>query len=130
MTEDDDMLAEGAPVPRPLAAEARKGRLRARDARHDVPVLRVWETGFAVALEDAGRVGGRVDLYDGARFLCRALVVASDDRAGERRFEFKYATHGGMAPPRPDYAPEAPEDDGEAAAGEALPAARLSPLPT
>jgi len=105
MDPDDDPPTEPLPAALRRSAAARPGRLHARAGHRDVPVLRVWETGFAVAAQDAARIGGRVDLFDGARFLCRALVVAADDAEGERRFEFKFATRATAGPPRADHAP-------------------------
>jgi len=79
-------------------------RLHVRTGGQDVVVLRHWTTGFAVAAEDAPALRGRVDLYDGARLLCRALVLASGEEGGERHFEFKYATRGAEDAPPADFA--------------------------
>ncbi|MEM8654540.1 MAG: hypothetical protein AAGF36_07315 [Pseudomonadota bacterium] len=55
------------------------------------PVLRMWKTGFSMA-SDAPHLRGYVDLYDGAIHLFQCLIVASDDEAGEMRYEFKRLT--------------------------------------
>ncbi len=55
-------------------------------------VLRMWKTGFAVEAADAPHLPGLVDLYDGANHLFQCLIVASEEEAGEMRFEFKRAT--------------------------------------
>ena len=55
-------------------------------------VLRLWETGFAVAVEDAPKLRGLVDLYDGAEHLFQCLIIASDEQHGEIHYEFKRAT--------------------------------------
>ncbi|WP_415921812.1 hypothetical protein [Tateyamaria sp. SN6-1] len=56
------------------------------------PVLRMWKTGFAMEAETAPKLRGYVDLYDGAIHLFQCLVVASEEDAGEMRFEFKRLT--------------------------------------
>ena len=57
-----------------------------------LPVLRLWETGFAIAEEDAPNLRGLVELYDGAEHLFQCLIVASDAQHGEMHYEFKRAT--------------------------------------
>lgn len=56
------------------------------------PVLRLWDTGFSVYAETAPALRGFVDLYDGAIHLHQCLIVASEEEAGEMRFEFKRMT--------------------------------------
>ncbi|WP_136636528.1 hypothetical protein [Pseudooceanicola onchidii] len=53
------------------------------------PVLRLERNGFALPLEDAPRLRGLVDLYDGARHVCQCLIVASAEEGGEMIYEFK-----------------------------------------
>jgi hypothetical protein len=67
-------------------------------------VLRRWTRGFAVALADAPQLRGLVDLYDGERHLCKALVLASRDEEGERLYEFKFANTAIATPPAVDFA--------------------------
>ena len=55
-------------------------------------VLRLWDTGFSVALEDAPHLRGFVDLYEGPTQLFQCLIVASDEDAGEMIYEFKRMT--------------------------------------
>ena len=62
----------------------RKSRLRVEAGQSYYPVLRLWDDGFAVDLEDAPKLRGLVDIHDGPRHLYR-LIVACDE-AGERRF--------------------------------------------
>jgi hypothetical protein len=75
------------------------------------PVLRMWKTGFALDAEAAPHLRGFVDLYDGAIHLFQCLIVASDEEAGEMRFEFKRATAIAEAPAvdfeRSEHAPVA-----------------------
>lgn len=56
------------------------------------PVLRMWKTGFAMDAEGAPHLRGFVDLYDGAIHLFQCLVVATEEDAGEMRYEFKRLT--------------------------------------
>ncbi|MFC6639452.1 hypothetical protein GV827_11690 [Sulfitobacter sp. JBTF-M27] len=56
------------------------------------PVLRLEKTGFTIAAENAPHLRGLVDLYDGANHLFQCLIVASEEEAGEMRYEFKRAT--------------------------------------
>ncbi|MEE4119430.1 MAG: hypothetical protein V2I65_10480 [Paracoccaceae bacterium] len=87
-----------------------RSRMRVRAGGHEFVILRHWDTGFALAAEDAASLPGRVDLYDGARHLCQALILASTEEGGERVFEFKYATPVADAAPPADFArdPDAP----------------------
>lgn len=71
-------------------------------------VLRLWEGGFAMDVEDAPKLRGLVDLYDGPRHLYQCLIVASDDDGGERVFDFKRATVAADSAPR-DYVLDRPE---------------------
>jgi hypothetical protein len=82
----------------------RRPRIRVRAGGRDLEVLRFWETGFALAASDTPGLGGRVDLYDGARHLCRALVVASSEEDGERAYEIKYANRATEGAPPADFA--------------------------
>ncbi|MFT6675780.1 MAG: hypothetical protein ACJAVM_001973 [Sulfitobacter sp.] len=80
-----------------LDAARRESLRKASRLRIDVggvyyPVLRMWKTGFAVDAEDAPHLRGLVDLFDGANHLFQCLIVASEEDAGEMRYEFKRAT--------------------------------------
>lgn len=77
---------------------ARKARLRA-SSRLRVhtdgevfPVLRFWESGFALDSVNAPHLRGLVDLYDGSRHIYQCLIVASSEDAGEMVFDFKRST--------------------------------------
>lgn len=69
----------------------RASRLRVQVGSKMLPVLRMWKTGFAL---EAGTpaLRGFVNLHDGAVHLFQCLIVASEEEAGERRYEFKRAT--------------------------------------
>jgi len=70
----------------------RKTKLRVETGDRYFPVLRIWESGFALDAEDAPNLRGLVDLYDGPRHLYQALIVTSSEDGGERCFEFKRNT--------------------------------------
>ena len=72
------------------AALRRSNRLCIHDRGAVHKVLRLWDGGFALAVDDAAPLQGYVDLYDGPRHLATCLIVATgggDD--GERAYEFK-----------------------------------------
>ena len=75
-----------------LAALRRSSRLRIERDGKVFPVLRKWKTGFAIAAEDAPRLRGLVDLYDGGVHLFQCLVVAEAEAEGQMLYEFKRAT--------------------------------------
>ena len=79
-------------------------RLRLVAGGREYAVLRRWPRGFAVDLADAPRLRGLVDLYDGQRHLCKALVLASRDEEGERLYEFKFSNTAMATPPAVDFA--------------------------
>ncbi|AFO88974.1 hypothetical protein D1821_15535 [Phaeobacter inhibens] len=86
-----------------------KSRLRVATDDHVFPVLRMWKDGFSVEAADAPQLRGLVDLYDGTRHLSQCLIVASDEEAGEMRYEFKRATPAADQAPLDFYrAPDAP----------------------
>ncbi len=70
----------------------KKSRMRVRAGDETFTILRYWEDGFSLDAEEAPRLRGLVDLYDGGRHLSQCLIIASAEEAGERRFEFKRAT--------------------------------------
>ena len=70
----------------------RRSRLRVETGSAYFPILRMWDTGFALDVDDAPHLRGLVDVYDGPAHLYQALIVAESDAAGERRFEFKRNT--------------------------------------
>ena len=90
-----------------LRAAARL-RVRAGDDR-TYPILRIWDTGFALDAQEAPALRGLVDIYDGARHLQQCLIVASVEEGGEVVCDFKRATAAHDHAPR-DFAvdPDAP----------------------
>ena len=70
----------------------KKSRMRVRVGDQAFTILKYWDKGFALDLEDAPHLRGLVDLYDGGRHVSQCLIVASAEEAGEMQYEFKRAT--------------------------------------
>lgn len=63
------------------------------------PIRRLWDGGFAVAVEDAPRLRGFVDLMRGEDRLARCLIVLAEEEDGVVRYEFKRRTEEADKPP-------------------------------
>lgn len=98
-------VQEGLDAARRLA-RARKSRLRVRMGEQSLPVLRLWDSGFALDAGTAPRLRGLVDVYEGTRHLCQCLVVASSQDGGEMVYDFKRATAAADHPARDFYRDE------------------------
>jgi hypothetical protein len=70
----------------------RKNRLRLHVDGEVYPILRLWDHGFSLEVENAPHLRGFVDIYDGARPLYQCLVICSSIENGEMIFEFKRQT--------------------------------------
>jgi len=77
---------------------ARKSRIRVRVGDAEYRVLKRWHDGFALALKDAPKLRGLVDLYDGARHLSQCLIVASEADGDMMLYEFKRNTASASEP--------------------------------
>ncbi|KPQ07406.1 MAG: hypothetical protein HLUCCA12_06210 [Rhodobacteraceae bacterium HLUCCA12] len=86
-----------------LRAQRRSTRLCVHVDGAVFPILRLWDTGFAVEIARAPQLRGLVDIYDGPRHLIECLIMASDSESGEMHYEFKRATVVSDTPVR-DYA--------------------------
>ena len=87
----------------------KKSRLRIRVGSETLTVLKYWDYGFSIDLDDAPQLRGLVDLYDGSTHLYQCLIVASEEEAGEMRYEFKRNTLAvDTAPIDFERAPDAP----------------------
>ena len=84
-------VAEGLEAARKQALR-KKSRLRVQAGMEIFRVLKYWDSGFSVDLQDASQLRGLVDLYDGSRHLYQCLIVASEEEGGEMRYEFKRNT--------------------------------------
>ncbi|WP_439103725.1 hypothetical protein [Celeribacter marinus] len=87
----------------------KRSRLRVRAGEATYPVLRMWDTGFALDSDDTAHLRGLVDVFDGTKHLYQALIVASQFEDHEVQFEFKRSTAAADKAPldydRPDDAP-------------------------
>ena len=84
-------VREGLNAARKLSLR-KKSRLRVRVGDRDLTILRYWDKGFSLDVEDAPKLRGLVDVYDGARHMSQCLIVASEEEGGEMVYEFKRAT--------------------------------------
>ncbi|MEC9197356.1 MAG: hypothetical protein VX378_06825 [Pseudomonadota bacterium] len=75
-----------------IANQRRRSKMRVEADGDSYKMLRVWQNGFSVAAEDAPKLRGLVDLYDAGRHLGQALIVASEEVAGEICYDFKRNT--------------------------------------
>ncbi len=71
---------------------ARKSRIRVHVGDEVYPVLKLWRDGFALKMENAPRLRGLVDLYDGVRHMSQCLIVASSEEGDLMHYEFKRNT--------------------------------------
>lgn len=67
-------------------------RLRVHVGKSVFPVLRYWDTGFSLDVQDAPHLRGLVDIYDGARHLYQCLIVTSAEENGRMIYDFKRST--------------------------------------
>lgn len=67
-------------------------RLRVVAGGSQFKILRFNEDSFVLDAEDAPRLRGLVDIFDGSVHLYQALIVASEQQGDEVAFEFKRNT--------------------------------------
>ncbi len=92
-----------------LAGLRKTSRLRVETGQDSFRVLRLWEDGFSVEGDVVPPLRGLVDLFDGSRHLYQCLIVASEEDAGEMRYEFKRNTAAADSAPLDFYrSPDAP----------------------
>ncbi|MGI9389605.1 MAG: hypothetical protein ACR2O1_06055 [Boseongicola sp.] len=77
----------------------RKSRLKVKVGGQTFTILRYWDEGFALDIDDAPHLRGLVDVYDGGQHLSQCLIVASEEEAGEMVYEFKRETMATNAAP-------------------------------
>lgn len=70
----------------------RRHRLRVEVDGQSFRVLRFGDTGFTLDIDNAPKLRGLVDLFDGSKHLYQCLIVATQEQGGEMRYEFKRAT--------------------------------------
>jgi hypothetical protein len=81
------------------AARRKKSRWSVHIADEAVPIVEYNSTGFAVDADDAPRLRGLIDIFEGSRHLFQALIVASARDGDVMRYEFKRNTAAGVKPP-------------------------------
>jgi len=74
------------------AGQKRSSRMMVEANGQSFRVLRFWDTGFALAAENAPKLRGFVDLYDRGFHVYQCLIVASAEENGEMIYEFKRLT--------------------------------------
>jgi hypothetical protein len=70
----------------------RRSRLRVMVGDEIYPILKFWETGFALDADQVQHLRGLVDIYDGTRHLYQSLIIASDVDEGELICTMKRST--------------------------------------
>jgi hypothetical protein len=83
----------------------RRSRLRVMAGDDVYPILKFWDTGFALDADQVQHLRGLVDIYDGARHLYQSLIIASDVEDGELICTMKRSTMAHDAVPL-DYVRE------------------------
>ena len=63
-------------------------------------VLQLWGNGFSVSLDDAPKLRGLVDIYEGSIHLFQCLIVASSQEGGQMHYEHKRMTAVTRSAPR------------------------------
>ncbi|MCV2876150.1 hypothetical protein OE810_07720 [Rhodobacteraceae bacterium XHP0102] len=74
-------------------------------------ILDFSPTGFAVDVETTPYLRGLIDIYEGSRHLCQALIIASEEDGDLMRYEFKRNTAAADRPPL-DFEEATPEVSG------------------
>ncbi len=72
------------------AALHRNDRLSVHDGEDVFRILRFWDSGMSVAAKHAGKLRGRVEIYDGARHLYQCLLENGHAEGDEMVFDFKW----------------------------------------
>ena len=84
-------VRDGLEVAQRRAAK-RRSRLRVQVGEAVYPILRLHEDGMVIDAGMAPHLRGLVDIYDGSRHLCTALIIASTVENGALRCDFKRST--------------------------------------
>ncbi|MDG1880231.1 MAG: hypothetical protein P8I84_07025 [Paracoccaceae bacterium] len=71
---------------------SKKNRLRIMIEGTAFPILRYWETGFALDAKVAPALRGLIDIYNGSNHMAQCLIILSSVKGDERIFEFKRNT--------------------------------------
>ena len=82
-----------------LQRQARRSRLRVQIGAAVFPVIGLTDTTLSFDAEKAPRLRGLVDVFDGARHILQALIVANRIEGGLMICEFKRSTLVSDRPP-------------------------------
>lgn len=80
-------------------AAQKRTRLRVDVKGDSYHVLRLTSEGFVLDLQDAPKLCGLVDLYDGGRHLCQCLIVSAHEDADQMVYDFKRNPAAGTGAP-------------------------------
>lgn len=75
-----------------ISVQRKSRRLCVHIGDRAYPVARLWANGFAISAQDAPKLRGHADIYDGARHVSQCLIMTSREEAGERIYDFKWNT--------------------------------------
>jgi hypothetical protein len=73
-------------------AATKKTRLRVEANGESYKIERMTSTGFALGIEDAPKLRGLVDVYDGGHHVSQCLIVAASEEGDQMVYEFKRNT--------------------------------------
>ena len=73
-------------------AASKKTRLRIEANGESYRIERMTSTGFALGIEDAPKLRGLVDVYDGGHHVSQCLIVAAAQDGDHMVYEFKRNT--------------------------------------
>ncbi|MBU2992591.1 hypothetical protein Q4555_08220 [Octadecabacter sp. 1_MG-2023] len=73
-------------------AAAKQTRLRVEVNGESYRIQRMTNTGFSLDLEDAPKLRGLVDIFDGGRHVSQCLIVAAAEDGNHMVYEFKRNT--------------------------------------
>jgi hypothetical protein len=73
-------------------AAAKKSRFRVEVNGQSYRIERMTGSGFALDIEDAPKLRGLVDIYDGGRHVSQCLIVAAAQNGEQMVYDFKRNT--------------------------------------
>ena len=82
-----------------LKAAAKKSRLRVEVNGQSYRIVSMTDTGLVLDVEDAPKLRGLVDIYDGGRHVSQCLIVAVSQDGGQMVYDFKRNTAAGDGAP-------------------------------
>lgn len=67
-------------------------RLRVESGGKSYKVISATSKGFVLHIEDAPKLRGLVDLFDGGRHISQCLIVAASQNGDQMHYDFKRST--------------------------------------